>query len=261
VTSNKVRKIAGRIADHLVVQTPGRPMRVAVEGIECGLKCDLTSELVEALGSRGRTTILLSVDEFRTHARVEPDESEVLIVEGILHEIGTSDFWDEVIYVDTGHVGSDADNSRHLGEIDPAALAGIVVSNNDPERLVLHRIGGGDSDSVRLFSYGTLQQQNVQISTFGRLLDGSADVLPGYRTAWVVITNPDVLAASGSDRHPIVRYTGDPRDSVTGLVFSVSTSELAATDEYEVGDYRRVLARLNSGIECGVYVAGNQSNS
>ena len=31
-----------------------------------------------------------------------------------------------------------------------------------------------------LFSYGTLQQDDVQRATFGRLLTGQRDTLPGY---------------------------------------------------------------------------------
>jgi len=31
-----------------------------------------------------------------------------------------------------------------------------------------------------LFSYGTLQQEAVQMSTFGRLLDGQPDELVGF---------------------------------------------------------------------------------
>lgn len=39
--------------------------------------------------------------------------------------------------------------------------------------------------TVRLFSYGTLQQENVQRATFGRLLDGTPDALMGYVSAMV----------------------------------------------------------------------------
>ena len=35
---------------------------------------------------------------------------------------------------------------------------------------------------VWLFSYGTLQQDEVQLATFGRLLEGRKDALPGYAT-------------------------------------------------------------------------------
>ncbi|RZJ42033.1 MAG: gamma-glutamylcyclotransferase, partial [Brevundimonas sp.] len=38
---------------------------------------------------------------------------------------------------------------------------------------------------VGLFSYGTLQDPNVQQANFGRLLEGSPDRLPGYETGWV----------------------------------------------------------------------------
>ena len=108
--------------------------------------------------------------------------------------------------------------------------------------------------TVRLFSYGTLQLENVQRETFGRLLDGSADALVGYARAMVEITDPQVLATSGERFHPIVSETGDPADSVAGTVFAVTQAELEAADTYEVSDYRRVLARLASGTDAWVYV-------
>ncbi|GIH25781.1 hypothetical protein Aph01nite_40910 [Acrocarpospora phusangensis] len=108
---------------------------------------------------------------------------------------------------------------------------------------------------LRLFSYGTLRDPNVQRANFGRLLDGQADVLPGHELAMVEITDPDVVAVSGMAVHPIVRPTGDPRDGVEGTVFSVSAAELAAADEYEVDDYVRVQVVLRSGLEAWVYIS------
>lgn len=108
--------------------------------------------------------------------------------------------------------------------------------------------------TVRLFSYGTLQQENVQRETFGRRLAGRPDALPGYARTMVEITDPAVLAASGERFHPIVSETGDPADGVAGTVFTITAAELAAADTYEVSDYRRVRARLASGIEAWVYV-------
>lgn len=107
---------------------------------------------------------------------------------------------------------------------------------------------------VRLFSYGTLQQENVQLATFGRRLEGAADALPGYASFLLEITDPQVLATSGERFHPIVRETKNPVDSVPGTVFVISEAELAAADEYEVSDYRRVLVRLTSGLDAWVYV-------
>ena len=38
--------------------------------------------------------------------------------------------------------------------------------------------------SVLLFSYGTLQQDEVQLSSFGRLLDGEEDAMTGHKPPW-----------------------------------------------------------------------------
>lgn len=109
--------------------------------------------------------------------------------------------------------------------------------------------------SVRLFSYGTLQQPDVQMATFGRLLDGQADVLPGYGLSIIAIGDADVVATSGLAIHLIVRHTGHDADEVPGTVFLITEQELAAADAYEVDDYMRVAVRLKSGIEAFVYVA------
>jgi gamma-glutamylcyclotransferase (GGCT)/AIG2-like uncharacterized protein YtfP len=108
--------------------------------------------------------------------------------------------------------------------------------------------------TVRLFSYGTLQQAGVQRATFGRLLDGEPDALPGYRRTMVEITDPDVLATSGEAFHPIVAASPDPADEVAGTAFLITEAELAAADAYEVSDYKRVAVRLKSGREAWVYV-------
>ncbi|MGD9979324.1 MAG: gamma-glutamylcyclotransferase [Hyphomonadaceae bacterium] len=106
----------------------------------------------------------------------------------------------------------------------------------------------------RLFSYGTLQQENVQRATFGRLLNGAADALVAFRQELVEITDPGVLARSGKRFHPIVVQTGDEADRVSGTAFEVTAAELAAADAYEVADYIRVEARLASGLTAWVYV-------
>lgn len=106
-----------------------------------------------------------------------------------------------------------------------------------------------------LFSYGTLQQLQVQLDTFGRALAGKEDALVGYQLAQVRITDPAVLASSGQEYHPILRYSGNAADQVAGTVFAISTAELAAADSYEVDDYQRVAVTLLSGQVAWVYVA------
>jgi Xaa-Pro aminopeptidase len=111
-----------------------------------------------------------------------------------------------------------------------------------------------DQQPIHLFSYGTLRQPEVQMASFGRVLTGTNDAIPGYRVDRVEITDPDVLAKSGERFHPIVVPAADPSDHVDGTVFRVSEEELWAADAYEVDDYTRTQVRLKSGIHAWVYV-------
>jgi gamma-glutamylcyclotransferase (GGCT)/AIG2-like uncharacterized protein YtfP len=115
-------------------------------------------------------------------------------------------------------------------------------------------LGMSGSETVYLFSYGTLRQSDVQMSTFGRLLNGKNDAMPGYEQTMVGITDPEVIQKSGKRFHPIVHASVDPAARVAGQVFEITAAELAAADAYEVSDYKRVLVRLTSGISAWVYV-------
>ncbi len=108
--------------------------------------------------------------------------------------------------------------------------------------------------SHRLFSYGTLRQAEVQQALFGRQVETVDDALPGYRVDWLLITDPDVVETSGSDRHPILRR-GAESDSATGAYLELDDDELAAADDYEVDDYARVEVVLASGLQAWAYVA------
>jgi len=108
-----------------------------------------------------------------------------------------------------------------------------------------------------LFSYGTLQQKSVQLANFGRELKGDTDALPHYVVTEIQITDERVIRESGRDIHPILEYTGDTEDVVSGTVFEVTDSELMQADDYEVEAYRRVLAELKSGRSCWIYTAAN----
>jgi gamma-glutamylcyclotransferase (GGCT)/AIG2-like uncharacterized protein YtfP len=105
-----------------------------------------------------------------------------------------------------------------------------------------------------LFSYGTLQQENVQHATFGRTLLGHLDELIEFEQSMVRIEDADVVAKSGKTHHPIVRFTGRPLDLVAGTVFEVTDAEIEKADAYEVDAYKRVLAKLSSGKQAWVYV-------
>lgn len=105
-----------------------------------------------------------------------------------------------------------------------------------------------------LFSYGTLQQSDVQIATFGRHLSGAQDQLLGFSQTMVAIDDPEVVKTSGKSHHPIVRFTDNPADQVAGMVFEITDKELAHADAYEVSAYKRVSAQLASGLTAWVYV-------
>lgn len=213
--------------------------------------------------------------------RQAPDHA-VLIVDGsFLQNAQLAPLWDEVVFLSVGFdaarergVRRDAadlggvDQARalylnryhaasglYLAEVGPDTTATVLVGNDDPACPVLNRIGGPAGATAPLFSYGTLQQEGVQRATFGRILPGTPDRLPAHRLDWVTITDPEVVAASGSNCHPIVRPTRDERDSVAGTVLTLSTAELAAADLYEVDDYRRVRLRLSSGRSSWAYLA------
>lgn len=106
----------------------------------------------------------------------------------------------------------------------------------------------------KLFSYGTLRYQAVQLANFGRKLEGNKDQLPGFELSMLEITDPDVIATSGEAFHPIITYTGNPKDCVDGMVFEISKEELKRADSYEVSDYKRIEVKLASGISAWVYI-------
>ncbi|GAB4222634.1 MAG: hypothetical protein Tsb005_15080 [Gammaproteobacteria bacterium] len=106
----------------------------------------------------------------------------------------------------------------------------------------------------KLFSYGTLQIENVQLANFGRKLVAYSDALVGYKIRECLITDPKVISTSGKAVHPIACFTGNPEDVVPGTTFDISYEELQQADKYEVDDYKRVRCRLQSGEQAWVYV-------
>jgi hypothetical protein len=112
-----------------------------------------------------------------------------------------------------------------------------------------------------LFSYDTLQQENVQLSTFGRLLQRPRDELVGFERSLVRIEDPQVAATDGKTHHANVTFNGRNDSRVNGTVFEITDTELAAADQYEqLAAYKRVAAMLASGKRGWVYVDARRQN-
>jgi gamma-glutamylcyclotransferase (GGCT)/AIG2-like uncharacterized protein YtfP len=106
----------------------------------------------------------------------------------------------------------------------------------------------------KLFTYGTLRTEEVQLDIFGRSLEGYADALPGYTLRMIEIQDEDFVVKSGTAIHRNLQFTGDPSDFVEGTVYSVTLNELEQADAYEPDGYKRVLVQLRSGANVWVYV-------
>ncbi len=106
-----------------------------------------------------------------------------------------------------------------------------------------------------LFSYGTLQRNDVQLAAFGRLLEGQRDELPGYVHSLVPIGDLEFAAAMGMTHYANITPNGNNGKRVSGTVFEITEAELSAADEYERdADYRRIPVTLASGKQAWVYL-------
>lgn len=105
-----------------------------------------------------------------------------------------------------------------------------------------------------LFSYGTLQQEHVQLKTFGRRLEGEPDALAGYKLVVITITDEAFVAKSGTAEHRSLQFTGNSADVVEGTALKLTKHELEQADEYEPEGYERVKAQLRSGGSAWVFI-------
>lgn len=112
----------------------------------------------------------------------------------------------------------------------------------------------------QIFSYGSLQEEEVQLSTFGRLLQGERDELPGFELAWVKITDPQIASPGGRTHYANAVFNGRDDSRVAGTAFEVTHAELATADRYEqLAGYMRCVVMLASGRRAWVYVDARQA--
>lgn len=105
-----------------------------------------------------------------------------------------------------------------------------------------------------LFSYGTLQKQSVQFELFGRALDGTKDILTGYKILSIEIKDETFLA-KGEEKFQKTLVPSKETDFIEGTVFELSREELLQADRYEPVNYHRIKVMLKSGAEAWIYIA------
>ena len=133
-----------------------------------------------------------------------------------------------------------------------------LLQNCNLQRRYVHKYQIEEVELEKLFSYGTLQMENVQKETFGRILEGDKDTLVGYVLSEVKITDKTVIEKSGTDIHPILKATNSISDEVEGTVFEITYEELMQADAYEVKEYARIKADFKSGNKAWVYADASQ---
>ena len=95
-----------------------------------------------------------------------------------------------------------------------------------------------------LFSYGTLQNSDVQIELFGCEVNFAMDVMTGYEVRTITL---------GNGTHKLaVEHAGG---QISGILLELTAEQIAICDEYEPEEYERVSVGLLSGKTAWAYVA------
>jgi len=104
-----------------------------------------------------------------------------------------------------------------------------------------------------LFSYGTLQDEKVQRDLFGRVLNGSYDVLRGYKVSTIEIKDETFLS-KGQQKFQKTLIISGGNDVVNGTALELTEAELLVADKYEPENYERIKVGLESGKNAWIYV-------
>ena len=106
-----------------------------------------------------------------------------------------------------------------------------------------------------LFSYGTLQKENVQMKLFGKIFQSSTDTLKGFKTTTIEIRDESFISKGEEKFQQTLIASTDNNDTVKGTVLELTTEELTLADKYEPDNYKRIQVILESGKKAWVYIA------
>lgn len=102
----------------------------------------------------------------------------------------------------------------------------------------------------KLFTYGTLQQDDIQDHIYGRVLSGTNETLVGY-----IIKEIEIEEEFGIVKYPIITPTENSKDTIKGIVYELTLAEIRQTDNYEGSHYKRVEVELQSNEIVWAYSA------
>lgn len=134
--------------------------------------------------------------------------------------------------------------SRLRQEMDRLFGGKYVAFRTELEVIHQHKVSETTAEQL-LFTYGTLQDPTVQKEVFARGLNGSAESLKAYKMANHKVFNS----------YPTLEFTGNPKDFIDGIAYTVTLEELKLADNYEGPAYVRKRITLQSGKEAWVYLA------
>ncbi|WP_432221197.1 gamma-glutamylcyclotransferase family protein [Flavobacterium sp. TMP13] len=101
----------------------------------------------------------------------------------------------------------------------------------------------------QLFSYGTLQSEEIQIQVFNKLLTGTADQLLGYK-----LKDLKIEEEFGMEDYFVAIPSENPQDAIKGVLFDISTEDLDKADLFESKSYKRVEIILKSGTTAWIFI-------
>lgn len=137
------------------------------------------------------------------------------------------------------------EDAAHLIERVQKKFAGKLVSFKTELEVVDEYFVQRSAATHYLFTYGTLQNKEVQLGVFSRPLIGFEDELTQH-----VISEEKVAGL-----YPTLQHTGKETDSIKGQVYTLSNEELIKADRYEGEAYNRFQIKLSSGKNAWVYSA------
>lgn len=105
---------------------------------------------------------------------------------------------------------------------------------------------------IKLFTYGSLQHEDVQENLFGRILEGTNEKLIGY-----VLRRIEIEEEFGIVQYPVIVETKNEEDFIEGIVYEVTDKELNQADLYEGMHYKRVEVQLHSSEKTWAYSAAD----